>query len=169
MQDVKEMNSLSQEEMDKIKLQQKREILHKGPCSSPRNVPGDAGCLRCTCPKDCPLHGRCCDCIAHHKLERLEMAERGMAMFDPKWMPHCIAWFDERNGVNCEADPEAGSRVMTQEDFQWIQQEGMKHMPPPVPGEAPRQPTKYDIEQMLVVGERMLRERDRKAADHEAE
>jgi hypothetical protein len=112
-----EMKQLIAENLrtDQRKLEQKLSVMHKGPCSSPRRAPGDTAC---TCPRDCPLHGRCCDCIAHHKQERLEARDAGTARAgDFKWMPHCLAWFDERNGVACAADAAAGSRVPTAEDF----------------------------------------------------
>lgn len=90
--------------IDKIKYDMKMSVLHTGPCSSPRNRAGDTAC---TCPMLCPLHGRCCDCIAHHKEERLE--EVDPVTGDIHWMPHCLAYFDVRNGIGCEADPTAGS------------------------------------------------------------
>lgn len=91
------MSGMTQDQIDQIKLQQKLSVMHKGACSSPRNEKGDTAC---TCPRECPLHGRCCDCIAHHKEERLEMAEEGHAAAgDIMWMPHCLATFDERNGI----------------------------------------------------------------------
>jgi hypothetical protein len=92
--------------IDKIKYEMKLQVLHNGPCSSPRNQSGDTAC---TCPRACPLHGRCCDCIAHHKAERLE--EPNPKTGDCSWMPHCLVWFDQRNGVGCTADPEAGSKL----------------------------------------------------------
>lgn len=92
----------------KIKYEMKLRVLHTGPCSSPRNRPGDTAC---TCPLECPLHRRCCDCIAHHKEERLE--EENPVTGSIHWMPHCLAHFDERHGLGCEADPEAGSKPFT--------------------------------------------------------
>ena len=89
--------------IDKEKYDMKMNIIHKGPCSSPRNVPGDTAC---TCPRFCPLHGRCCDCIAHHKEERLEEAEPVKG--STNWLPHCLAFFDEHHGIGCEANPQAG-------------------------------------------------------------
>lgn len=32
--------------------------------------------IACTCPKDCPRHGHCCACVAHHR-------EHGK-------LPHCL-------------------------------------------------------------------------------
>ncbi len=23
--------------------------------------------IKCPCPKDCPRHGKCCACVAHHR------------------------------------------------------------------------------------------------------
>ena len=37
----------------------KMDVLHKGPCSSPY-------ANNCPCTNDCPLHGRCCDCVHMH-------------------------------------------------------------------------------------------------------
>ena len=28
---------------------------------------GNTHVAECTCPKDCPNHGKCCDCVMHHK------------------------------------------------------------------------------------------------------
>jgi hypothetical protein len=96
------------EEFEKIHLQMKLSVMHTGPCSSPRKAVGDTDC---TCPRECPLHGRCCDCIAHHKQERLELAGKENIKNNSKWMPHCLAWFDERNGIGCKADPQAGTKL----------------------------------------------------------
>lgn len=80
--------------IDKIKYEMKMRVLHTGPCSSPRLKPEDTAC---TCPRDCPLHGRCCDCIAHHKEERLEEGDPKPG--DISWMPHCLAYFDQQHGI----------------------------------------------------------------------
>lgn len=90
--------------IDREKYEMKLRVMHKGPCSSPRAKAGD---LDCTCPRECPLHGRCCDCIAHHKEERLEAVNPKTG--ETGWMPHCLAFFDQRHGLGCPADPNAGS------------------------------------------------------------
>ena len=76
------------------KRETKPRVLHEGPCSSPRNQAGDTAC---TCPRPCPLHGRCCDCVAHHKEGRLERPNPVAG--DYRWIPHCLAHFDELNGI----------------------------------------------------------------------
>lgn len=101
-------------DMKKVKLEEKMMVLHKGPCSSPRKEKGDQ---ECTCPKACPLHGRCCDCIAHHKLERRD--EKDPICGEYKWMPHCLAFFDQRNGIGCDANPLAGSKVFEPKEIDW--------------------------------------------------
>lgn len=73
----------------------KRRTPHEGPCSSPRNQPGDTAC---TCPAPCPLHGRCCDCIAHHKEKRLNTPDPVAG--DYSWLPHCLREFDKLNGLS---------------------------------------------------------------------
>lgn len=100
--------------MKQAKRDEKLAILHKGPCSSPRYAKGDT---ECTCPKKCPLHGRCCDCIAHHKQERRD--EKDPVFGEKGWMPHCLAFFDQRNGIGCEANPLAGSRVFDPSEIDW--------------------------------------------------
>ena len=88
--------------IDKIKYDMKMRVMHAGPCSSPRNQAGD---MACTCPLACPLHGRCCDCIAHHKEERME--DTTPRAGDLGWVPYCLANFDKENGIVCEAAPQA--------------------------------------------------------------
>ena len=100
--------------VDKEKYDQKMSVMHKGACTSPRNTPGDTWC---TCPVECPLHGRCCDCIAHHKEERL--AEKNPVKGDTAWMPHCLDYFDERNGIGCPANPKAGSKFFDPSKIDW--------------------------------------------------
>lgn len=80
--------------MKKKRQEMKLRALHEGPCSSPRNQPGDTGC---TCQAPCPLHGRCCDCIAHHKERRLNSPNPVAG--DYRWLPHCLTDFDELNGI----------------------------------------------------------------------
>lgn len=165
MEEMRTTPQMTQEEQDALKLQQKLSVLHKGPCSSPRKEKGDDGC---TCPRDCPLHGRCCDCIAHHKNERLEGAAQGWAAFDPKWMPHCIAWFDERHGILCEADPDAGNHPLTQAEIAELQSMmgNDDEKDPPTKNDAgPKLPNKYEMEQLIVKGEKFMREREM-AASH---
>lgn len=82
--------------MAKVKYDMKMRVFHKGPCSSPRLKPEDTAC---TCPIPCPLHGRCCDCIAHHKEERLEETEPVAG--DIRWLPHCMANFDAQHNIGC--------------------------------------------------------------------
>lgn len=63
----------------------KMAILHKGPCSSPRVA-------TCPCPRDCPLHGRCCDCTRHH-IEERKMLWDGMdeeRRNSTEWLPECL-------------------------------------------------------------------------------
>lgn len=57
--------------------------LHKGACSSPRKMEDT-----CPCTMDCPLHGRCCDCVAHHITEIQSKKNE-----EPKgygWLPTCL-------------------------------------------------------------------------------
>lgn len=28
---------------------------------------GGTNYFECTCPKECPRHGKCCTCVAHHR------------------------------------------------------------------------------------------------------
>ncbi len=72
--------------------EQKLSVLHKGACSSPRT--GD-----CPCPRECILHGRCCDCVRHHIEERRLMSENldGYDTVGTKWLPECL-----RLVQNCE-------------------------------------------------------------------
>lgn len=92
--------------LDAQHYQMKLKVLHEGPCSSPRNNPGDT---ECTCPRECPLHGRCCDCIKHHKEERLgSVAKSQQVKHDYNWIPHCLRFFDARHGIGMEKDPDAG-------------------------------------------------------------
>lgn len=63
----------------------KLQLLHKGPCSSPKQD-------SCPCPRNCPLHGRCCDCIRHHMEERkmhLQHPREG-TLQDTQWLPECL-------------------------------------------------------------------------------
>lgn len=40
--------------------------------------------INCTCPKDCPRHGKCCLCVAHHR-------EHGK-------LPHCLRSIEQKEG-----------------------------------------------------------------------
>ena len=62
--------------------QEKLDIMHEGPCSSPRKLANT-----CPCPDECPLHGRCCDCIRHHLQH-----QKGKETIDStyKWIPYCL-------------------------------------------------------------------------------
>lgn len=77
---------------------QKMEVLHNGPCSSPKGAEGG---------KDCPypLHGRCCDCIDHHKREALQAVAEGKPEGADHAQPNCIKFFKKLHGINCEANP----------------------------------------------------------------
>ena len=46
-------------ERDRQVYQEKLSEIHKGPCSSPR-------LKTCPCTDQCPIHGRCSDCVRHH-------------------------------------------------------------------------------------------------------
>lgn len=65
---------------DDMKDPKKLAWLHKGACSSPR-------ANTCPCPKKCPLHGRCCDCIRNH-MGAYE--ENGAKPGDTSWFPECF-------------------------------------------------------------------------------
>lgn len=99
---------------DKAVYDKKIQIMHKGPCSSPRL---GTGADACPCPQHCPLHGRCCDCIAHHKEERLEQKDgiKGAC----GWMPNCLKYFDERNGIGCKPNPKKGTVIFRPEEIDW--------------------------------------------------
>jgi len=56
--------------------------LHKGACTSPR-------AKTCPCPKKCPLHGRCCDCIRSHLDAFREETALGHDM-GSGWLPECF-------------------------------------------------------------------------------
>ncbi len=97
---------------DRVKETQdamKREALHKGPCSC---VMAKPEVNVCTCPRECILHGRCCDCILHHMQERLAFQEAGVDLeHDYTWIPHCMQYFDAHHGIGMEKDPEAGMNI----------------------------------------------------------
>ena len=101
--------SIGFEEVKKRSDEAKRAALHKGPCSCPMAKPEmDV----CTCPRECILHGRCCDCIAHHMQERLDYVKNGVDVeHDYTWIPHCMQWFDAHHGIGMEKDPEAGMKL----------------------------------------------------------
>lgn len=50
--------------------------LVKGVCPHNQNI-------ECPCPKDCPRHGKCCECVAHHR-------QHGK-------MPNCLRNLSEQN------------------------------------------------------------------------
>ena len=62
------------------KYNQKMEVFHKGVCSSPYYN-------NCPCPRECPLHGRCCDCVHHHIDERMEA---GIPAENTGWLVECM-------------------------------------------------------------------------------
>lgn len=64
--------------------QEKLRVMHKGRCTSLRNTK-DAD--QCPCKLDCPLHGRCCDCIWHHK-EHLSQPD--LELYSCGWAPNCV-------------------------------------------------------------------------------
>jgi len=59
--------------------------LHKGPCSSPYSKED-----HCPCRNDCPLHGRCCDCVHLHLKMRMKKGEQGVPAEDTNWMVACM-------------------------------------------------------------------------------
>lgn len=70
----------------------KLRVSHEGPCSSPYkgencpcNVEGPAH------GSDCPLHGRCCDCVHHHLDSTIRSGGiKGIAEERMLWMPACL-------------------------------------------------------------------------------
>ena len=62
------------------KYYEKMSVCHQGPCSSPYYT-------NCPCPRECPLHGRCCDCVHHHIDERM-MA--GVPAENESWLVECM-------------------------------------------------------------------------------
>ena len=44
--------------------------------------------IDCPCPKDCPRHGHCCACVAHHK-HAAEVKAQGTAK-----LPACLRGFE---------------------------------------------------------------------------
>ena len=81
----------------------KMEVKHEGPCSSPYYKDD-----HCPCKWDCPLHGRCCDCL-HFHIEKRKQA--GVVTEDTNWMVACVKLaqegkFDEvyvnKNCEGCE-------------------------------------------------------------------
>ncbi len=67
-------------EVYETKLRQR----HSGPCSSPMAA-------ACPCPNVCPLYGRCCDCLRHHKEEGV-----GRAPEDLSWIPNCLKMLNQK-------------------------------------------------------------------------
>lgn len=67
---------------DREVYEHKLQQLHIGPCSSPN-------ANNCPCPHVCPLHGRCCDCIRHHREEGMKKAPD-----DFSWIPNCLKMRD---------------------------------------------------------------------------
>ena len=45
-------------------------------CPHRPSTVGETNYFECTCPKECPRHGKCCACVAHHR-------EHGK-------LPHCL-------------------------------------------------------------------------------
>lgn len=80
MNDIVASMSAHDREVYEKKLAQR----HKGPCSSPMAV-------ECPCPHVCPLHGRCCDCLLHHKAEGI-----GRAPEDLSWIPNCLKLLNQK-------------------------------------------------------------------------
>lgn len=62
------------------KYNQKMSVRHDGVCSSPYYK-------GCPCPRECPLHGRCCDCVHHHIDERIEAGEPAE---NTDWLVECM-------------------------------------------------------------------------------
>lgn len=82
-------------QMDDMQLEHhkaKLRVSHEGPCSSPYN--GE----NCPCNiegpahgSDCPLHGRCCDCVHHHLDSTIKDGGiKGIAKELMLWMPACL-------------------------------------------------------------------------------
>lgn len=90
--------------VDREHYLQKMEVLHNGPCSSPKGAEDGKDC---PCPLLCPLHGRCCDCIEHHKREALQAVAEGKTDGADHAQPNCIKFFKELHGIGCEANPNA--------------------------------------------------------------
>ena len=63
---------------DRAVYEKKLQQRHTGPCSS-------RAAAVCPCTNACPLHGRCCDCLRHHKEEGA-----GRAPDDFSWIPNCL-------------------------------------------------------------------------------
>ena len=67
-------------EMQLQKYNEKMEVHHEGMCTSPYYT-------NCPCPRECPLHGRCCDCVHHHLDERIKA---GSPAEDENWLVECM-------------------------------------------------------------------------------
>lgn len=97
----------------------KMSVCHTGPCSSPYKD-------KCPCPNDCPLHGRCCDCIhLHIKNRKL----RGGAEDDFSWLPACVKLsyegkFDE---LYINDNPEAVKEVECRMDITDMSERDLEH------------------------------------------
>lgn len=60
-------------------------VSHEGNCSSP--YCGD----NCPCTVECPLHGRCCDCVHHHLDSTVNNGGiEGFAKEHMLWMTACL-------------------------------------------------------------------------------
>lgn len=71
-------SNMTPEELERYNY--KMSVCHSGPCTSPYRD-------NCPCPNDCPLHGRCCDCIhLHIKNRRLHGGDAD----DYRWLPECV-------------------------------------------------------------------------------
>ena len=64
---------------------EKLRVLHKGRCARSQDMAD--GDDMCPCKMDCPLHGRCCDCIWHHK-EHLSQPD--LQLYSCGWAPNCV-------------------------------------------------------------------------------
>lgn len=68
------------EEIKKQRNKEKLEVKHSGPCSSPYYN-------NCPCQWECPLHGRCCDCVHFHIEKR---KQEGGPASDTNWLVACM-------------------------------------------------------------------------------
>ena len=57
-------------------------------CPHRPSTVGETNYFDCTCPKECPRHGKCCACVAHHskigKLPHCLREQEGYLFYDKK-------------------------------------------------------------------------------------
>lgn len=72
--------------------------------------------IDCPCPKDCPRHGKCCACVAHHKEHGTKLPKSGPKSFglaEVLWngnvfIHKAVSTYFEENGVRAAYAREQG-------------------------------------------------------------